>query len=270
MVLTESKQDEERVANLVAELSKNEEIVYHNLVEKDRITAKNILNTHPSAKKLISLFTQLKPQFKIKNGLVFEMTNEYFAAKEESSVKAERILTRNPIDVQVSPNLFKYSASKPFLKDLLETREGQCISYSTLFTVIARMSGLKASFCEVANFYGNSTAADRRIEHVCSAVFLKDERILFDLTHGRLNPPHTVIELSDEHARGRAYAEKGCLLGQSGNYVDALEYLEKGLELYPKLGSAWRNKGVTLDCIGKTSDAIECYKKATELEHLIR
>jgi Flp pilus assembly protein TadD len=48
-------------------------------------------------------------------------------------------------------------------------------------------------------------------------------------------------------------------------YEEAIEALDKALELDPQFAYAWYNKGVVLEKLGKSDEAQVCYDKAKEL-----
>lgn len=48
-------------------------------------------------------------------------------------------------------------------------------------------------------------------------------------------------------------------------YKNALNYCNKALKIYPFFVAAWNNKGNVLYNMGKTNDAVKCYKKALTL-----
>jgi len=49
-------------------------------------------------------------------------------------------------------------------------------------------------------------------------------------------------------------------------YEKALEWIDKALEIDPKLALACNNKGLALDSLGKSNEAIEYYDKALEID----
>jgi len=50
-----------------------------------------------------------------------------------------------------------------------------------------------------------------------------------------------------------------------GRYEEALEALEKTLEIDPQYANAWYNKGAVLEELGRYEEAQVCYDKAREL-----
>lgn len=51
-------------------------------------------------------------------------------------------------------------------------------------------------------------------------------------------------------------------------YEDAIKCYDKAISIDPQLKEAWYGKGVTLDKLGKSMDAKECFEKARKLGYL--
>jgi tetratricopeptide (TPR) repeat protein len=49
------------------------------------------------------------------------------------------------------------------------------------------------------------------------------------------------------------------------DYKTALVYCEKAIRIYPNFATAWNNKGNVLVNLGKKKDALQCYKKALDI-----
>jgi len=58
---------------------------------------------------------------------------------------------------------------------------------------------------------------------------------------------------------------KGLELDDIGKSKEAIECYNKALEINPRFADAWNNKGAALDDIGKSKEAIECYNKALDI-----
>ncbi|MCJ7565209.1 MAG: tetratricopeptide repeat protein [Candidatus Aminicenantes bacterium] len=63
-----------------------------------------------------------------------------------------------------------------------------------------------------------------------------------------------------------AWYNKGVILSKLGKYEEALRAYDKALELKPDSPSAWYNKGVALSKHGKYEEALRAYDKAIELK----
>ena len=53
-------------------------------------------------------------------------------------------------------------------------------------------------------------------------------------------------------------------MGQ-GNYEEAIQALDKAIELDPNLSNAWNNKGKALNALGRATEAEAAFAKANEL-----
>jgi tetratricopeptide (TPR) repeat protein len=64
---------------------------------------------------------------------------------------------------------------------------------------------------------------------------------------------------------GNAWNNKGWAIAVLGNDKEAIECYDKALEINPKNGDAWNNKGWSLSNLKKYEEAKECCKKAIEI-----
>lgn len=62
-----------------------------------------------------------------------------------------------------------------------------------------------------------------------------------------------------------ALYNKGVILSILGRHEEALEILDKALEIMPNDGKAWYNRGNVLAALGRSVEADEAYNKATEI-----
>ena len=63
-----------------------------------------------------------------------------------------------------------------------------------------------------------------------------------------------------------AWHNKGCVLGKLGKYKEELKAYDKAIELKPDYPEAWNNKGVALAERGKHDEALGAFEKAIELK----
>ena len=63
-----------------------------------------------------------------------------------------------------------------------------------------------------------------------------------------------------------SWFHRGLELAESGNYEEAIECVDKSLEIDPKHAGAWRFKGMTLIRLGKAPEALQCFNKALEID----
>jgi Flp pilus assembly protein TadD len=73
---------------------------------------------------------------------------------------------------------------------------------------------------------------------------------------------HTTIELiSPEVLYLHRYANE---LASKGLFQQAVEYLDKAISANPGNSCLWNDKGVILDGLDRTAEALSCYEKAIE------
>jgi tetratricopeptide (TPR) repeat protein len=63
-----------------------------------------------------------------------------------------------------------------------------------------------------------------------------------------------------------AYNNKGLILSDMGNHVEAIKYYDKAIRLDPKDVIVWTNKGVSLGKLGNYVEEIKCYDEAIKLD----
>ena len=61
------------------------------------------------------------------------------------------------------------------------------------------------------------------------------------------------------------WLNKGGKLGSAGRYQEAIECLDRAIDINPKYALAWYNKGVVLTRLGRYQEAINCYDRTLEL-----
>ena len=68
----------------------------------------------------------------------------------------------------------------------------------------------------------------------------------------------------------RVLNNKGYTLMNMGNYSEAMEYIDKALDINPKIPNIWLSKGETLRGMNKNEEALECIDKALELDPIFK
>ncbi len=63
-----------------------------------------------------------------------------------------------------------------------------------------------------------------------------------------------------------ALSNKGLILINLKRYDEALQNIDKALELQPDLAEAWINKGITLKFLGRYEEALNTYDKAIKFQ----
>ena len=62
-----------------------------------------------------------------------------------------------------------------------------------------------------------------------------------------------------------AWHRKGIELGKLGRHDEALQAIDKALELNPDVSNAWYNRGIIFDNLGRYEEALQAYDKDLEL-----
>jgi tetratricopeptide (TPR) repeat protein len=76
-----------------------------------------------------------------------------------------------------------------------------------------------------------------------------------------------VITLPEVSENTAAYwNNRGGSLGALGRYDEAVECCKKAIEIDPRYAYAWNNMGVSLDHLGRHDEAVECFKKPIEID----
>ncbi len=76
------------------------------------------------------------------------------------------------------------------------------------------------------------------------------------------------LELEPEHAA--LWVNRGLALGDLGKIEEALESFDKALEIHPDFAEAWLIKGTVLWVLDEKDEAMGCFRRAIELKPSIR
>jgi len=66
-------------------------------------------------------------------------------------------------------------------------------------------------------------------------------------------------------ASGYYDKNKGATLDHLGKPDEALKCYDKAIEINPNYAKAWFNKGIALSKLGRPDEALKCYDKAIEI-----
>ncbi len=72
--------------------------------------------------------------------------------------------------------------------------------------------------------------------------------------------------LSKKEIKGMVYNNVGLSLIEKKQFDKALDYLDKAIDLYPKLTDAYNHKGICLIKLNSLDKALKCFDKALELD----
>lgn len=68
--------------------------------------------------------------------------------------------------------------------------------------------------------------------------------------------------------KAKTWINKGAGLFDAGQFTDAIQCLDKALEIEPRSAPAWANKGACLASMGRFDEAKQCFDKALEIDPL--
>ncbi|MCF8474078.1 MAG: hypothetical protein K9G26_05210 [Emcibacter sp.] len=158
----------------------------------------------------------------------------------------------------------KYDATKTYTAHgAFKASEGNCLSFSYLFTVLARERGLRVSFQEVAIPSEWDPAKDTFYyvsRHVNVRISMQDRRdLIIDIDRINYKPHYESWKISDKNAVALYYSNKGADYIIKNNYENAFRYLVKAIELSPKDASIWSNLGILYRLKGMYNYAEKAY-----------
>ena len=158
-----------------------------------------------------------------------------------------------------------FGNSNTMLKDILETREGQCVAFTSLYCMLAEELGVNVKPFVVTKWEDGTPLVGEN-GHVVPAFIMKSGRtILFDSANWVPNAKYKGAVKEKEELLVSALYNKGTSLAKLGKYEEAIVYFDKALEINPDNVEALNNTGVALAKLGKYKEAIECYDKALKL-----
>ncbi len=150
--------------------------------------------------------------------------------------------------------------------ETFESRNGNCLSFTTMFVAMARYLGLDARFQEVVNLPIWNKRGDVLLlsRHMNAIVYLAGRKMEVDF-----NPTvdkrwaHKAI-VSDRRAIAQYYNNMGAEFYAMGEGEKAIAHFEKAIETAPNLSFAWSNLGVAYKWAGYPDKAEWAYFKALE------
>ena len=160
-----------------------------------------------------------------------------------------------------------FGNSNTMLKDLLETRQGQCLAFTSLYTMLAEELGLKNVKPFFVTHYEDGTPAIGEKGHVVPALVMKSGKVvLFDSANYKPNAKYKGELMEKEGLWVSALSNKGVALYDLGKYEAAIKEYDKALEIDPNHVMALTNKGIALKNLGRYEKAIQEYDKALEAD----
>lgn len=185
-------------------------------------------------------------------------------SREESNAWSLAYATMDPflLDFKYDPQITS-TASEAF-----RARQGNCLTFSSMFVAMARSAGMNAYFQEIEIPPTWSNVNDNLLvsKHVNAVVYEKGRTFTVDVSRRKGREIEQARRLSDAEAQAQYYNNLGADALIANNLALAYAYFRKGLENDLKLDYIWSNLGVILRRNGQTEDAILAYNTALQLK----
>ncbi|HUU01138.1 MAG TPA: tetratricopeptide repeat protein [Myxococcota bacterium] len=155
-------------------------------------------------------------------------------------------------------------------RQVLQSGEGNCLSYANLFVAMARAAGLRAYYLDASeqlNEFGKSGSVLVRWGHVLVGVRIGPDWIAVEFD-GRAGRARRYRVVSDLEAIADFYNNLGSELawsgGASGGFGSgqAIRAYSMATRIDPGFARAWNNLGVALSRAGRQREAMSAYKSA--------
>ncbi len=152
--------------------------------------------------------------------------------------------------------------------EAFEKRTGNCIAFAAMFVAMARASGLEAWFQEVAMRPEWSSHEDTLLvaKHINIVVEGPHRSYVIDVSGAKIRPDSQRRTLSDEEALALYYNNLGAEALLRDDLPTAFAYLEKAIEVAPRVPDSWSNLGVVYARKGQFTDAELAYRTALQID----
>lgn len=192
---------------------------------------------------------------------------------QEPLLKGPEEAERKGLGWKAEPKGFKYN-SNILARDLVETREGQCIAFATLYTALARRLGLDVHPAKViVDALGKRLAYTKEGPkkqivvpgegHVCP---VDEAGLHWDPLYtgiGAYGGQHKEVRpWTDEEFLSHVWTNLGAAHLKKGNLDEAIKCQNKAIEINPEDAELWNNLGNAHLKKGNLTQAIDCYKKS--------
>jgi tetratricopeptide (TPR) repeat protein len=140
----------------------------------------------------------------------------------------------------------KYDDTTRTVEQTFIDRKGNCLAFTQLFVVLARLSGLGAEMQESENVLISFNDSDTLVYtgHVSASITIKRRKheVQFDPNNPIVKGSTNVI--SRERAVAHYYNNRGAELIASGHHELADQHFARAVALAPEMVSAYNNRGV--------------------------
>jgi Flp pilus assembly protein TadD len=152
--------------------------------------------------------------------------------------------------------------------DTYTTREGNCLSFVSLFVGVARSVRLNPFYVEVIDHqrwnYKNGVVVSQG--HIVAGMRIDGQLSTFDFLPYTPKSYRNFNPIDDVMATAHFYNNLGAEALMRGELADAERYLTVAVELAPDFDKAVNNKGVLLLRQGDSEGALALYERALELD----
>jgi tetratricopeptide (TPR) repeat protein len=174
---------------------------------------------------------------------------------------------RQLVQAVISPGSFglNYSDATRTAAGTFAARDGNCLSFTSMFVAMARAVGLRASFQQVDvppdwEQRGESFVLSR---HINVLVDLGDAgQKAVDFNNDDFKTSYDRERVSDRRAEAHYYNNVGVERMQAGDARGAFLYLRRGLQIDPSFAPLWVNLGALYLRAGATGHAEASYLEA--------
>ncbi len=151
--------------------------------------------------------------------------------------------------------------------ETFQTRNGNCLSFTTMFVAMARHIGLDAHFQEVYIIPTWSKKGDTVMlsRHMNAVVVIDEKKIEVDFNPYQERKESSKKLVGDYRALAQYYNNVGCEIFSGGNAAAATAWLEKAVHTDPELSFAWSNLGVNYRANKMNERAEQAYLRALDL-----
>lgn len=231
---------------------------------------------------LLCLFTGFGtcPQENTRDSQAIEPTQEILALTPEIRAYLHERVSKNLsphdkvmalIDVIFSEKGLGLTYGNHRTKTAVETfasREGNCLSFTSLFVAMARELGLPAQFQEVLNVstYNKRGQVVINNKHMNALVMVNGRRMVVDFYPYADRKQQMNRTLKDTLAFAHYYNNKGAEAFTQGAFDLAQAYFQKAAEVAPEFSRTFSNMGVLHKRLGEYALAEQAYRQAIALD----
>jgi len=151
--------------------------------------------------------------------------------------------------------------------EALERREGNCVSFTSLFIALGRAAGVEVR----AALLASPRAAEREDDlivvntHIVAIHERPGGLGIFDFNRQRRQGPFGLAPVDDVQFTAIHLNNHGTDALRAGEYERARELLEAAVRLWPDFAGAWANLGVARRRQGNVAAAYDAYRRALEI-----